>query len=511
MARVWIVYNPPLLAELFSRLLKDLPSVTVAAHPFGPLDVIVLPLDEHGQPELDQLPYPLPSAKLIAVSPRGDRALVRLPGAAQWHEVRPFALRQLLIEVQAGRARPAAAGRPRQRLAGWLSLFAERLLTPRRGRLRRALSAALAGLVAGYYLSVGTLAAAEAALPGETLYGLKRFSEAAQLAVTPDTEELQLNAQFAERRLEEIEVLAEKGVVLPEIIEDMAASTAAALNSSQLEAREAEVLVALADLTRRQQRVLAAIQPPTPDPAVTAALERAMQISTSGHQQAVAAIADIQAQSGIAVAAVTATPPPATSTHIPLVQPTFGGPNTPVPAHTVVVVLPLPTSTPTRLSSPTPLPSATASVSPWPSRTPSPIASRTPRPTRTPAATTTDTPTWTPSPTATLTPTDTPTWTPSPTDTATATATWTPSPTATDTDTPTPTTTPSQTDTDTPTPTATPSPTDTDTPTPTRTPSQTPSATPSETETPEPTVTNDWEADTGAPTASPTPLDGQPE
>lgn len=515
MVHVWIVYSPHLLADLFERVLKNLTTVTVVSHPFGKLDVIVLPLDEHGQPEVDLLPYPVPAAKIVAVSPTGDRALVRLPGAAQWNEVRPFTLQQLMLEVQAGRARPATNRLPVMRrlwqepaaafggLTERVRRRVTRQRTPRLGHLRPAISVLLACLVAFYYLSVGTLAAAEAAMPGEPLYGLKRFSEDAQLAVTPDTEAGQLNAEFAERRLEEIEVLAKKGVVLPDIIEDMAESTAAALDPTLPATTETEVLVALAELTRRQQRVLAAIQPAAPDRALAAAVEHALQVSASGHQQAVAAIAEIRAQAGVAVAAVTVTPPPATTTRIPLVQPTLrpASTATPRPASTAVAVLPQPTEPPLVVSSPTRPPSATASVSPWPSATASVTASRTPRPTRTPSATSTDTLTPSPTPTDTATwtptPTDTPTWTPSPTNTATDTPTRTPSPTNTATDTPTPTSTP----------TVTPSPTDTDTPTPTRT----PSATPTETETPTPEATNTAEDELDSVTETPIPPEGGPE
>ena len=518
MVRVWIVYSPQLLADLFERLLHNLPTVTVVPHPFNEVDVIVLPLNELGEPELDLLPHPVPPAKLVAVSPLADRALVRLPGRTEWQDVRPFAIHQLLVEVQAGRLRPTvvrpAPARPAApvRQAGLRSVLGlaqatfTRWLHQRPGRMNRGLSALLAALVACFYLSVGTLAAAEAAVPGDSLYGLKRLSEEAQLAVAPETEEMALNTAFAERRLEEIEVLAKAGVMLPALIEDMAASTEAALDTRLPRPEGPEAFVALADLTRRQQQVLSTIQTVAHDPATEAALQHALQVSTNGHQLAVAVINDIQTETGVAVAAVMTNPTPLAVTKIPLVPPTSTDTAAPAPSPTSLVpagpilgsaipatlvrVSPVTPITATNdPSSPTAAPSATPSVSPWPTWTASPTASRTPGPTKTPTDTPTVTPSRTATPSPTVTPSETPTVTPSATATPTETPTVTPSPTA----------TPSET------PTVTPSPTDTPTPT------RTPTPTPTDTETPEPSSTPVGGVGTAVPDGTSVPMEGRAE
>ena len=496
MVRVWIVYSPPLLADLFERLIASLDGVTVVPHPLSTVDVIVLPLDELGEPELDLLPQPVPLAKLVAVSPAADRALVKLPGAGGWEDVRPFAMQQLLVEVLAGRARPVVArptpARPQpvgsllaglRAQLGLAGAAVRAWLAPRPRRLHPAFSAFMAIVVAFYYFGVGTLTAAEAAVPGDTLYGLKRLTENAQLAAAPEGEAVALNTLFAERRLDEIEVLAAKGVVLPEIIDDMADSTEAALEANTARPRRAEVYVALVELTRRQQQVLNNIQPPAADPATDAAVAHALQVSAESHQQAVAVIEDIQVQTGVAVAAVTVSSPPVEVTKFPLVASAGTETATLAPSATSTRANPTATKTATNVPSlPATVSSPLVTLTPWSTWTAEPLPTRTASPTKTATATATDTPTNTPTYTATAT--DTPTNTP----TATATAT--------DTPTNTPTATPTATDT------ATPTSTPTDTPTRTPQPSRTP------TDTPEPTSTYVGGAGAGDTTSTPVPPEG---
>jgi hypothetical protein len=114
-SRVWIQYHPRLYLELFTRVLKSLEPVEVVgySHPasnfrlaesinLNQIDVILIPLNEQGYPELEALPVILPDTKLVAFSPRGDRGLRRLPGSTDWEEVRPFGLVQLVREVLGG-------------------------------------------------------------------------------------------------------------------------------------------------------------------------------------------------------------------------------------------------------------------------------------------------------------------------------------------------------------------------------------------------------------------------
>ncbi len=160
-------------------------------------------------------------------------------------------------------------------------------------------------------------------------------------------------------------------------------------------------------------------------------------------------------------------PPPSPSAHL----------KAPAPL-TAVVVVTVPTQTPTlaatQPATPTQAPTSVPTTTPTPE--PTPTSTLSPTPTYTPATEPTPTSTLSPTPTYTAIPEPTPTSTLSPTPTYTA----TPEPTPTYTSSPTPT----YTATPEPTPTYTPSPT----PTYTATPEPTPTYTPSPTATPHPVV-----------------------
>ncbi len=111
-SRVWIQYHPRLYLELLTKVLKSLEPIEVVgySHPSSShwlskdidsdnIDVILIPINEQGYPELEALPFPFPETKLIAFSPKGDRGMLRLPGRVEWEEVRPFGLVQLVREV----------------------------------------------------------------------------------------------------------------------------------------------------------------------------------------------------------------------------------------------------------------------------------------------------------------------------------------------------------------------------------------------------------------------------
>jgi len=110
--RVWILYEPMIYADLFHWIFERLDMVEVirAVDPGekltdrepmqeGRVDVIILPLDDQGQPRVDILSHPPPGAKYLAFSPDGKKGLRRLPGASSWQEVSPFGLANLMFEV----------------------------------------------------------------------------------------------------------------------------------------------------------------------------------------------------------------------------------------------------------------------------------------------------------------------------------------------------------------------------------------------------------------------------
>ena len=108
MSRVWITYEPLVYGDAIARFLQGMPSIEIVSQPSADVDVVVLALDEADWPNTDLLVKAAPEAKLVALSPRGDRGFVRVPGKTDWEEIRPFGLALLSVEVHAGRGRPAS-------------------------------------------------------------------------------------------------------------------------------------------------------------------------------------------------------------------------------------------------------------------------------------------------------------------------------------------------------------------------------------------------------------------
>ena len=101
--------------------------------------------------------------------------------------------------AQAGELHAAAAVQPRRRPAFF----------------PRALSTALTfvlGFVAGTY---GVVAASAQSLPGDQLYGIKRAAEDAQILLAPTQAQPQLQEQFAEERVREVEAVTARGRAAP--------------------------------------------------------------------------------------------------------------------------------------------------------------------------------------------------------------------------------------------------------------------------------------------------------
>lgn len=110
-SRVWILFKPKLYRDVFARLFKSFAFIEViegslanygteiGCEESDPIDIIVLSLNDEGEPDLALLPRAVPEAKLLALSPTGELGMRRLPGESQWEEVRPYSLHQLLHEV----------------------------------------------------------------------------------------------------------------------------------------------------------------------------------------------------------------------------------------------------------------------------------------------------------------------------------------------------------------------------------------------------------------------------
>ena len=145
-----------------------------------------------------------------------------------------------------------------------------------------------ASLVLGFALGgAGVVAASGNSLPGEALYPVKRANEAAQLFFTPPSERATFHTLLAQRRLNEITRLSQRGVVNEALLNDLSVETEAALAAvtNVAPGEQAEVVSLLLAVTQNQQAVLQAVMAVAP-PQAQAGLERAIQASSQHYQDA---------------------------------------------------------------------------------------------------------------------------------------------------------------------------------------------------------------------------------
>jgi hypothetical protein len=135
----------------------------------------------------------------------------------------------------------------------------------------------------------GIVYASTDSLPGSPLYGVKRATEEVQLFLAPTgTRRAELHINFAQRRLEEVQALAQaKGKVDEETLAAIAEETDLALEEVEgvHPADKSDLLEKLASLTERQQAVLKGVQAKAPE-AAQEGLNRALEASQQGHERA---------------------------------------------------------------------------------------------------------------------------------------------------------------------------------------------------------------------------------
>jgi hypothetical protein len=135
----------------------------------------------------------------------------------------------------------------------------------------------------------GIVYASTDSLPGSPLYGVKRAAEQAQLFLAPaGTKRVELHIKFAQRRLEEVQALAEiKGQVDEEALAAIAEETELALEGiEKAPAQDKSALLdKLVSLTERQQAVLEEVWAEAPE-AAQKGLNRALEASQRGREKA---------------------------------------------------------------------------------------------------------------------------------------------------------------------------------------------------------------------------------
>lgn len=148
--------------------------------------------------------------------------------------------------------------------------------------------------IAMLFLAVGATSAVVAsasALPGEPLFPVKTSWEQVQIALTfNEMAKGRAQAHLAQRRTEEIAQLTDQGRAIPsDAVVRMSAQTETAVAGMAKGQDLTALSQQLADITERQQQVLERVAKAAPENAQPA-LERALEVSRSGHQKAQEAI-----------------------------------------------------------------------------------------------------------------------------------------------------------------------------------------------------------------------------
>jgi hypothetical protein len=226
--------------------------------------------------------------------------------------------------------RPEARDALEQRLR---SRMAE-LPKPRNARSRRQPSlivrwAAIATtvLLAIGVAGAGTVAAAAGSLPGDALYPIKRWSESVAVQFADERVQAQLHLEWAQRRLDEFQTLAVRGVVDVTLLDAVAAGMDTAIVASDVLDESSRV----AALTRAADLHAVAIE------VVSSVRDRAPVAALAGLDRALIALNDARDR------ALNRLPPPPTPNRPPT--------HTPQPTRTLT---PTPTSRPTESATPTP-------------------------------------------------------------------------------------------------------------------------------------------------------------
>ncbi|GGQ42029.1 DUF5667 domain-containing protein [Couchioplanes azureus] len=132
------------------------------------------------------------------------------------------------------------------------------------GRRIRARGAIVIGVAAGAMAVSGISAASENAAPGDALYGVKRSTERAQLAMAgSDVTRGQLSLTFARNRLTEAAEMDGDDPKFRDALDDMDADTKQGvklLNSAAVTRRDASGLASVDSFVDRQRRVLTSVQ-----------------------------------------------------------------------------------------------------------------------------------------------------------------------------------------------------------------------------------------------------------
>ncbi len=99
MTRVWIAYEPRVFREALVAAIQQQAGIEIVEDAKEGVDIGVFRLGITGELQDFFRHAPFPEAKLVVLSPKGDKAFIRYPGERSWTTIQPFSMPQLLLEI----------------------------------------------------------------------------------------------------------------------------------------------------------------------------------------------------------------------------------------------------------------------------------------------------------------------------------------------------------------------------------------------------------------------------
>jgi len=123
-------------------------------------------------------------------------------------------------------------------------------------RLRFGFAAVLIALVLA---GIGAVTASATSLPGDLLYPIKRLSEQVSISLASSADQAAIHVDLAQRRLDEFNILSDRGDVRPELMTDASQEITTAMQASELltSEQQQDVLAAVVRVTEAQLSAIA--------------------------------------------------------------------------------------------------------------------------------------------------------------------------------------------------------------------------------------------------------------
>ena len=134
-----------------------------------------------------------------------------------------------------------------------------RATAPRLPVWRRGLAPLLASFVVLFLLLGSAVTVSASSVPGDVLYPIKRTAEQVRLTLATVQQQSELHLEFAQRRLEELRVLADRGDVSEELLAEISNETTAVLEQVPALPQDKQQTL-LASLTDFQDQELQALE-----------------------------------------------------------------------------------------------------------------------------------------------------------------------------------------------------------------------------------------------------------